>query len=130
MKVNTSKTINSYIQGQQFVARVLLILWLLASVSLATADDKTLQLLHQAAKEQDPTLRQASAFVLANLATADEKTLQFLHKAAKGQYGNVCQIALAALKTLEPAPQHCTQKKSLCYKSSLSKQLQPTMCQG
>ena len=140
MKVNTSKRINSYTQGQQFVARVLLILWLLATSNLesalatsestgdtrapllsqpaedpgrslrqyaqgscATADDKTLQLLHQAAKEQDPTLRQASAYALANFATTDEKTLQLLHQAAQGQDQDVREIALEALKVCNAA---------------------------
>ena len=88
-----------------------------AQDNLATVDDTTLQLLHQAAKEQDPTLRQASASALANLATADEKTLQLLHKAAKEQDDDVREIALAALKTLKPAPSTFhTEKKRVLQK--------------
>ena len=88
-----------------------------AQDNLATVDDTTLQLLHQAAKEQDPTLRQASAYALANLATADEKTLQLLHKAAKEQDDDVREIALAALKTLKPAPSTShTDKKQVLQK--------------
>ena len=75
-----------------------------AQDNLATADDTALQLLHQAAKEQDPTLRQASAYALANFATTDDRTRQLLDQAAKDQDDDVRDIALAALKTLEPAP--------------------------
>ena len=74
-----------------------------AQGSCATADDKTLQLLHQAAKEQDPTLRQASAYALANLATADDKTLQLLDQAANEQDEDVRGIALTALEAYNAA---------------------------
>ena len=88
-----------------------------AQDNLATADDTALQLLHQAAKEQDPTLRQASASTLAYLATADDKTRQLLHQAVKEQDDDVREIALAALKTLEPAPSTSyTDKKQVLQK--------------
>ena len=88
-----------------------------AQDNLATADDTALQLLHQAAKEQDPTLRQASVSTLAYLATADDKTRQLLAQAAKEQDDDVREIALAALKTLEPAPSTSyTDKKQVLQK--------------
>ena len=154
MKVNTNQKINCYTQGQQFAARVLLILWLLASSNLEsalatsestgdtrapllgqpaedqdpslsqnaqdnlpTADDKTRQLLDQAAQEQDLTLRQASVSTLAYLATADDRTRQFLHQAAQEQDEDVREIALEALKILEPAPSTLhTEKKRVLQK--------------
>ena len=175
MKVNTNQKINCYTQGQQGIARILLTVWLLASVSLEsalaapkgeeatrsetttsppgqlastssrpvvekieyacpakdpgrslsqyaqgsceTADDKTLQLLHQAAKEQDPTLRQASASALANLATANDRIRQLLDQAAKEQDEDIRDIALAALKILEPTPSTShTDKKQVLQK--------------
>ena len=88
-----------------------------AQDNLATADDTALQLLHQAAKEQDPTLRQASASALAYLATANDKTRQLLDQAAKEQDEDVRKIALAALKTLEPIPSTShTDKKQVLQK--------------
>ena len=88
-----------------------------AQDNLATADDTALQLLHQAAKEQDPTLRQASVSTLAYLATANDKTRQLLDQAAKEQDEDVRDIALAALKTLEPAPSTSyTDKKQVLQK--------------
>ena len=86
-----------------------------AQGSCETVDDTTLQLLHQAAKDQDPMLRQASASALASLATADDRTRQFLHQAAKDQDDDVREIALEALKTLDPAPStlHTDKKRVL-----------------
>ena len=58
---------------------MLSILWLLAIGSpegvLAISTDSAQEVLYQAAKEQDPTLRQASAYALAKLATADDRIL-------------------------------------------------------
>ena len=86
---------------------MLSILWLLAIGSpegvLAISTDSAQEVLYQAAKEQDPTLRQASAYALANLAT-DPSILKILHKAVEGPDKDVRDIAFAALKTLEPAP--------------------------
>ena len=88
-----------------------------AQGSCETADDKTLQLLHQAAKEQDPTLRQASASALANLATANDRIRQLLDQAAKEQDEDIRDIALAALKILEPTPSTShTDKKQVLQK--------------
>ena len=88
-----------------------------AQGSCETADDTALQLLHQAAKEQDPTLRQASASALANLATANDRIRQLLDQAAKEQDEDIRDIALAALKILEPTPSTShTDKKQVLQK--------------
>ncbi|MEM7383265.1 MAG: HEAT repeat domain-containing protein [Bacteroidota bacterium] len=71
--------------------------------NLATADDKTLTILHQAAKDQDPSLRQASAYALGSRATVDAKILTLLHQAVKDQDEDVREIALEALKTFDSA---------------------------
>ena len=107
MKVNTSKRINSYIQGHQFVARVLLILWLLASSSLESAlatsestGDTRAPLLSQPAEDQDSSLSQ---YAQDNLATADDKTLQLLHQAAKDQDPTLRQASVSTLAYLATA---------------------------
>ena len=84
-----------------------------AQGSCATAYDRALQLLDQAAKEQDPTVRQASAYALGNLATADDKTLQLLDQAPNEQDEDVRDIALAALKAYNAASStsHAGQKQ-------------------
>ena len=104
MKVNTSKRINSYTQGQQFVARVLLILWLLASSSLESAlatsestGDTRAPLLSQPAEDQDSSLSQ---YAQGSCETADDKTRQLLDQAAKDQDPTLRQASAYALANL------------------------------
>ena len=119
MKVNTSKRINSYIQGQQFVTRVLLILWLLASSNLESAlatsestGDTRAPLLSQPAEDQDSSLRQ---YAQGSCETADDKTLQLLHQAAKEQDSTLRQASAYALANLATADDRTRQ---LLYKAA------------
>lgn len=59
--------------------------------------------MHQAAKDQDCSVRQAAAYALGNLATVDNKTLTLLHQAVKNEDEDIREAALTALKTLDPA---------------------------